>query len=66
MMALMRAARVVAWLAGRNHVMPDDIRDIVAPVLRHRVFFTPIYELRRAQIADAMVAQILEKVPTPR
>jgi MoxR-like ATPase len=66
MMALMRAARVVAWLGGRNHVMPGDIRDIVAPALRHRVFFTPVYELRRTQIADALVAQILEKVPTPR
>jgi MoxR-like ATPase len=66
MMALMRAARVVAWLDGRNHVMPGDIREIVAPALRHRVFFTPVYELRRTQIADALVAQILEKVPTPR
>ncbi len=66
MMALMRAARVVAWLAGRNHVMPGDIRDIVAPALRHRIFFTPVYELRRSQIADALVAQILEKMPTPR
>ncbi len=66
MMALMRAARVVAWFAGRDHVVPDDIRSIVAPALRHRVFFTPVYELRRSQIADALVAQILEKVPTPR
>ncbi len=66
MMSLTRAARVVAWLAGRDHVRPDDIRDIVAPTLRHRVFFTPVYELRRAEIADALVAQILEKVPTPR
>ncbi len=66
MMMLMRAARVVAWLAGRSHVMPDDIRDIVAPALRHRVFFTPVYELRRSQIADELVAQIVEKVPTPR
>lgn len=66
MMALTRAARVVAWLQGRDHVLPDDIRDIVAPTLRHRVFFTPVYELRRAEIADALVAQILEKVPTPR
>jgi MoxR-like ATPase len=66
MMALTRAARVVAWLDGRNHVLPDDIRGIVAPTLRHRVFFTPIYELRRAEIADELVAQILEKVPTPR
>ena len=46
--------------------MPDDIRDIVAPALRHRLFFTPVYELRRSQIADALMAQILEKVPTPR
>jgi MoxR-like ATPase len=30
------------------------------------VFFTPVYELRRAEIADALVAKILEKVPTPR
>lgn len=66
MMALTRAARVVAWLQGRDHVLPDDIRDIVAPTLRHRVFFTPVYELRRAEIADALVAQIVEKVPTPR
>ncbi len=66
MMALMRAARVVAWFAGRDHVVPDDIRSIVAPALRHRVFFTPVYELRRSQIADALVEQILEKVPTPR
>ena len=66
MMALMRAARVVAWLAGRRHVVPDDIRDIVAPALRHRIFFTPVYELRRAEIADALVAAILAKVPTPR
>jgi MoxR-like ATPase len=66
MMALMRAARVVAWLAGRTHVVPDDIQSIVAPTLRHRVFFTPVYELRRSQIADALIAQILEKVATPR
>jgi MoxR-like ATPase len=66
MMALVRSARVVAWLAGRSHVVPDDIRDIVAPALRHRIFFTPVYELRRAEIADALVAAILGTLPTPR
>lgn len=66
MMALVRAARVVAWLADRNHVVPDDIRGIVAPALRHRIFFTPVYELRRAEIADALVAALLETIPTPR
>jgi len=66
MMTLARAARVVAWLAGRSYLVPDDVRSIVPSVLGHRVFFTPVYELRRSQIADALVAQILERVPTPR
>lgn len=66
MMNLTRAARVLAWLAGRDHLVPDDIRSVVPAVLGHRIFFTPVYELRRAQIADALIAQILDKVPTPR
>src|SRR5579872_43831 len=65
-MALTRAARVVAWLAGRTHLVPDDVRAIVPFVLGHRIFFTPVYELRRAQIADALIEAILNKVPTPR
>jgi len=66
MMSLMRAARVVAWLDGRTHLVPGDIYAVVPATLGHRVFFTPVYELRRAEIADALVAKILEKVPTPR
>ncbi len=66
MMMLMRAARVVAWLDGRTHLVPDDIQAVVAATLGHRIFFTPVYELRRAQIADALVKQILDSVPTPR
>jgi len=66
MMSLLRAARVVAWLAGRSHLVPSDITSVVSATLGHRVFFTPVYELRRAEIADALVAKILEKVPTPR
>ena len=66
MMALTRAARVVAWLAGREHLTPADIHAVAPWTLGHRIFFTPIYELRRAQLADALIAQILERVPTPR
>ncbi|HEU5297309.1 MAG TPA: MoxR family ATPase [Burkholderiaceae bacterium] len=66
MMALMRAARVIAWLAGRDHLLPDDVVAVAPVTLAHRIFFTPIYELRRAELADALVAQILQRVPTPR
>ena len=66
MMALVRAARVVAWLAGRTHLIPTDIHAVAREALGHRIFFTPVYELRRAQISDELIAQILERVATPR
>ena len=66
MMTLVRAARVVAWLDGRAHVEPDDIARVFPGTMVHRLFFSPLYETRRAQIADALVAQILQRVPTPR
>jgi MoxR-like ATPase len=66
MMALIRAARVVAWLAQRTHLVPTDIHAVAREALGHRIFFTPVYELRRAQIADELIAQILERVATPR
>jgi len=66
MMSLTRAARVVAWLDGRRHLVPEDVRSIAPFVLGHRIFFTPVYELRRTQIADALIEEILNKVPTPR
>ena len=66
MMSMIRAARVVAWLAGRDYLAPDDIQLVLPSALGHRIFFSPVYELRRAQIADELIRQIVEKVPTPR
>jgi len=66
MSALLRAARVVAWLAGRSHLIPEDIHEVLLPALGHRVFFTPIYELRRQELAEALILQIMAKVAVPR
>ncbi|MBA3597514.1 MAG: MoxR family ATPase [Methylibium sp.] len=65
MSALMRASRVVAWLNGRTHLEPDDIRSVLPSVLGHRIFFTPVYELRRAELSDALVEKIMDKVAAP-
>lgn len=65
-MALVRAARVAAWLAGRTHVVPDDVAAVFPAAMAHRLFFAPLYELRRAQIAGELTAQLLQRVPTPR
>jgi len=66
MMTLMRAARVHAWLSGRMHVVPDDVAAVFSATMVHRLFFTPLYEMRRTAIADVLVAQIVQRVPTPR
>ncbi|MBV8852654.1 MAG: hypothetical protein JOY91_04595, partial [Sinobacteraceae bacterium] len=66
MMALVRAARVVAWLAGRSYLTPDDIVAMTQPALGHRIFFSPVYELRHAEIADELLRQVLDRIPTPR
>ena len=65
MSALLRAARVVAWLEGRLHLEPDDVRAVLPAVLGHRVFFTPVYELRRAELSEALVGRILDTVAAP-
>ncbi|MFM0607340.1 MoxR family ATPase [Paraburkholderia sediminicola] len=65
MSSLLRAARVVAWLAGRSHLIPEDIHAVLMPALGHRVFFTPIYELRRQELAEALTAQIMNRLAVP-
>ena len=65
MSALLRASRVVAWLEGRTHLIPDDVLAVLPSVLAHRVFFTPVYELRRSELAPALVQKIIDKVAAP-
>ena len=65
MSMLLRAARVAAWLADRTEVVPEDIHAVFEPAVAHRVFFTPVYEMRRSEIARRLVAGILETVASP-
>ncbi|MFC7054129.1 AAA family ATPase [Hansschlegelia quercus] len=63
--ALVRCARVRAWLEGRDMVLPEDLRAVFAPVMAHRIFLDPIYELRRDRIVRDLCAQVFERVPAP-
>jgi MoxR-like ATPase len=60
-----RAARVAAWLKGRDMVVPEDLREIFFETMAHRVFFEPVYELRRDEIARALIAALFDQVPAP-
>src|ERR1051326_1834958 len=63
-LALMRAAQSRAMLAGRDYVMPDDIKLLAAPALAHRLILSPQARVRGAP-APAVIAQILQEVPVP-
>ncbi|BDU77265.1 AAA family ATPase [Mesoterricola sediminis] len=63
--ALVRAARAMALLAGRDYVTPDDVKALALPVLRHRV--TPSAESEiEGLTADALLTALLEQVDAPR
>lgn len=62
---LMRAARVTAWLAGRDYLTPEDLQGVFRQTISHRVFFTPVYEMRRADLIEPLISQILGHVAAP-
>jgi MoxR-like ATPase len=62
--ALLQAARAVAVLAGRDYVVPDDVKRLTPAVLRHRIGVAPELELEGVT-PDAALRAVLEKVEVP-
>jgi len=63
--ALVAGARVLAALAGRSYVVPDDVTELVVPALRHRVILAPEAEVG-GETTDAALAALLATVEVPR
>jgi MoxR-like ATPase len=63
--ALLASAKAWAWLTGRDHVTPDDVKALARPTLRHRVRLRAEAELEGVT-ADAVLDSVLATVPTPR
>jgi MoxR-like ATPase len=59
---LLRAARAAAALAGRDHVLPDDVQAMAVPVLAHRLLLTPDAALARRD-TQRVVTDLLATVP---
>jgi MoxR-like ATPase len=62
---LAAAARAFAALQGRDFVIPDDIKSLALPVLRHRLLLSPGAEIEGA-VTDRIVAGILDQTAVPR
>ena len=61
----MRAARVQAWLEGRDEMLPEDLRTVYYESVAHRVFFQPVFELQRTQLIGPFTESILNRVAAP-
>lgn len=62
--ALDRCARALSWLKGRDYVVPDDIQDVLADILRHRVLVS--FEAEAEGVtADDIVQELQDRVPVP-
>jgi MoxR-like ATPase len=61
---LIRTAKAVAALEGRDYVLPDDLQALAVPVLAHRIIPTADAQLNR-RTTDAIVAEILHRLPLP-
>ncbi|MEN3308318.1 MAG: MoxR-like ATPase [Micromonosporaceae bacterium] len=61
---LLRTARAVAALEGRDYVLPDDLQALAVPVLAHRIIPTAEAQLSR-RTTDLIVADLVHRLPLP-
>jgi len=59
------AARAHAVLDGRDYVIPDDVKAIALPALRHRAILSPVAEIE-GQSTDIIIRQIIDQTEAPR
>ena len=64
-LALLKLARCKAALAGRDYVLPDDVKAVAVPALAHRLVLRPELWVQRVSAED-VVRDVLASVPTPR
>jgi MoxR-like ATPase len=62
---LATAARARAALQGRDYVIPDDVKALALPALRHRVILSPAAEIEGRQ-TDQIIQGLIERVEAPR
>ncbi len=62
---LAAASRARAALEGRDYVIPDDVKTLAPPALRHRVILSPAAEID-GRTADQAIAALIDQVPAPR
>jgi len=64
-LAIMNASKAYAAINGRDFVTPEDILEVVPPVLRHRIILSPDKEMEGVS-EDEVLRQIIQTMDIPR
>ena len=64
-LAIMRSAKAIAAMRGRDFVTPEDVQQMAYPVLNHRIILTPEREMDGSEVED-VIGEIIAKIEVPR
>ncbi len=64
-LALYRASQALAFVEGRDYVVPDDVKSLAVPVLAHRVIPRGYLQGGQRAAVEALIARLVEQVPVP-
>jgi MoxR-like ATPase len=64
-MAIIKTAKALATLKGRDFVTPDDIQTVCYPVLSHRLILSPEKEMEGVTI-DQVIREMIKNIEVPR
>lgn len=62
---LYRASQAAAFIAGRDFVVPDDVKELATAVLAHRVIPKGYLQGTRSRQTEQLIEQLVEQVPVP-
>ena len=64
-MAIMKTAKAIAAISGRDFVSPDDIQSVCFSVLNHRIILSPEKEMEGVTI-ESVIKEIIQNIEVPR
>ena len=64
-LAIMNASKAMAAIQGRDFVTPEDILEVITPILRHRIILSPEKEMEGVT-EDEVIRQIIQSMDVPR
>ena len=63
--AWLQTAKANAFILGRDYVIPDDVKEVATPLLRHRLILKPEAQLDNVRV-DFVIESILQQISVPR